>query len=137
MIPSTFVEAAEPIIRRKVSNIDKTVMYRRWMSCFGARPEVMVELWKMISPDKTMPHGAEPKHMTWAFYFLKQYSTEEVLSVNLGDIDEQTIRKWVWLFVDAISFQEYRVVSIITNYEVIFAHRHNSTNSLGNLLLTL
>lgn len=73
----------------------------------------MVRLWKMIDPEEYMPNGAEPKHMTWAFYFLKQYATEEVLSVNLGDYDEQTIRKWVWLFVDAISYQESRVVSTL------------------------
>ena len=106
-----FLAAAEPIIRRKLKNLDSIVNMRRWMSCFGAKPAVMAELWTMIDPENTMPNGAKPDHMTWAFYYLMQYPTEEVFALNVGGFDEQTCRKWVWLFVDAISYQEYRVVS--------------------------
>lgn len=76
----------------------------------------MAELWTMINPEDTMPIGAKPGHMTWAFYFLKRYPSEEVLSANLGGFDEKTTRKWIWLFVEAISYQEHRVVSHYSLY---------------------
>lgn len=104
--------AAEPIVRRVLNDLDNSsVNMRRWMSCFGAKPAVMAELWTMIDPENTMPNGVKPAHITWAFYYLKQYPTEEVLARNVGGFDEQTCRKWIWLFIEAISYQEYRVVS--------------------------
>lgn len=81
------------------------------MATFGAKPELMTQLWKMINPEATMPTGAKPLHMLWIFYFFKQYPTEEVLASSLGGYDEMTCRKWIWLFVEAISFQEYCLVS--------------------------
>jgi hypothetical protein len=81
------------------------------MSCFGAKPAVMAELWTMIDPENTMSNGVKPAHITWAFYYLKQYPTEEVFARNVGGFYEQTCRKWTWLFIEAISYQEYRVVS--------------------------
>ena len=80
------------------------------MSCFGACPEVMAKLWTFIDPAETMPNVAEPKHMTWAFYSMKQYPTEEVTAINVGGFDEKTTRKWIWLFIEATSYQEHRVV---------------------------
>jgi hypothetical protein len=60
------------------------------MSCFGARPGVMAKLWTFIDPAETMSNGAEPKHMTWAFYCMKQYLTEDVTAINVGLFDEKT-----------------------------------------------
>ena len=34
---------------------------------------------------------------------------------DIGGVDEKTYRKWLWLFVTAISYLEYPVVSFITN----------------------
>eukprot|EP00804_Cyclotella_cryptica_P009884 CCRYP_014185-RA/>CCRYP_014185-RA protein AED:0.05 eAED:0.05 QI:0/0/0/1/1/1/2/0/295 len=109
--PDCFVKAAEPIIRKSIIGILETdAAYRRWMSCFGARPEVMAKLWTLIDPVDTMPNGAEPKHMTWAFYYMKQYPTEEVTAINVGGFDEKTTQKWIWLFIEAISYQEHKVI---------------------------
>ena len=60
------------------------------MSCFGARPEVMAKLWMFIDPAETMPNGTKPKHMTWDFYYMKQYPTEEVTAINVWGFDEKT-----------------------------------------------
>jgi hypothetical protein len=81
------------------------------MACFGAKPNVMAHLWTLIDPERTMPTGVKTEHIIWAFYFLKLYNQEEVNTRNVGGPDEKTFRKWVWLFVEAISYQEYPVVS--------------------------
>eukprot|EP00804_Cyclotella_cryptica_P002591 CCRYP_010417-RA/>CCRYP_010417-RA protein AED:0.07 eAED:0.04 QI:0/0/0/1/1/1/2/0/297 len=109
--PDDFLVAAEPILRLKLSCLEGIANQRRWMACFGAKPDVMADLWTRIDPSTTMPEGAKPEHMTWVFYFLKLYNTEDVNTRNVGGCDEKTFRKWVWLFVDAISYQEYPIIS--------------------------
>ena len=118
--PEVFIEAAQPVFKEYLQCIGKKggAAHRRWMACSGAKPEVMSSLWGMIDPDVTMPLGSKPVHMTWALFYLKSYPTEEVLSRCIGGSDEKTCRKWIWLFVDAISFQEYRVVRGMEKFNV-------------------
>ena len=108
---SYFIVAAEPI----VGKIDKNVIqksdgtnYRRWMSCFGTLPKVMAKLWTFINPAETLPRGAAPVHMAWTFYYMKKYDTEHGSTRGIvTKPDEKTFRKWVWLFIEASSYQEY------------------------------
>ena len=58
-----------------------------------------------------MPMGVDPKHLLWALYFLTVYDTEHNSSQRVGKVDEKTYRKWSELFVEAISWLEYEVVS--------------------------
>eukprot|EP00804_Cyclotella_cryptica_P014725 CCRYP_019938-RA/>CCRYP_019938-RA protein AED:0.15 eAED:0.15 QI:0/0/0/1/0/0/2/0/180 len=53
------------------------------MSCFGAEPEVVADLWTRIDPEKTMPRGAKAEHIMWTLYCLKIYSVEEVNIQNI------------------------------------------------------
>jgi hypothetical protein len=76
---------------------------------------VYVSVWKKIDPAKSMPRGVRSYHLLWSLYFLKVYPVEEQGSSNIGGVDEKTYRKWLWLFVTAISYLEYPVVSFITN----------------------
>jgi len=107
---SVFVEAAEPILRRPIKSLDGLREHRRWMACFGAKPIVMADVWTRIDPERNMPKGAEPRHLTWSFYLMKLYNQEEVNSINVGGVDEKTFRKWSWLFIEATSYLEYPVV---------------------------
>lgn len=81
------------------------------MACFGAKPDVIAELWTRINPEKNMPKGHKPKHILWMLIFLKLYDQEEINSVKVGGVDEKTFRKWTWLFIEATSYLEYPVVS--------------------------
>eukprot|EP00956_Cyclotella_meneghiniana_P032374 scaffold88715_cov48-Cyclotella_meneghiniana.AAC.2 len=83
-----FTQAAEPIMRRVLGSFDaeSTSNQRHWMAFFGAKPIVMVDVWSRSNPEQTMPRGAEPLHLTWMFYFLRQYNTEEVSATNAGGI---------------------------------------------------
>jgi hypothetical protein len=58
-----------------------------------------------------MPMGVDPKHLLWALYFLTVYDTEHNSSQRVGKVDKKTYRKWLELFVEAISWLEYEVVS--------------------------
>ena len=81
------------------------------MLCFGAEPPIMAELWTRITPEKTMPQGVKAEHIMQVLYLLTVYNIEEVNTQNVvGNPVEKTFRKWVWLFIEAISYQEYPVV---------------------------
>ena len=60
------------------------------MACFGAKPVVMADNGTRIDPVKIMPSGAQPKHLTGMFYFLKLYNQEEVNAINVGGVDAKT-----------------------------------------------
>ena len=107
--PNIFINAANDIVNLPHSRND--VFNRRWNSAFGASPEVCSVLWNKIDPFKTMPMGVDPKHLLWALYFLTVYDTEHNSSQRVGKVDEKTYRKWSELFVEAISWLEYEVVS--------------------------
>ena len=115
--PEHFVLAATPILKLTTASLDGTTEHRRWMSCFGAEPSVVAELWTRINPEKMMPRGVKAEHIMWALYFLKVYNVEEVNTQNVdGNPVEKTFQKWVWLFVEAISYQEYPVVSYYVSF---------------------
>jgi hypothetical protein len=107
--PDIIINAAEDIVNLPQSRND--VFNRRWNSAFGASPEVCSVLWNKMDPFETMPRGVAPKHLLWGLYFLTVYDTEHNSSHALGKVDKKTYRKWSELFVEAISFLEYEVVS--------------------------
>ena len=47
-------------------------------------------------------HGYSYKHLLWAFFFLRHYSTEEVASRTCGTT-EKTLREKVWALVDLLA----------------------------------
>ena len=110
--PNRFIVAASPTLKLRVASLEGVMDRRHWMSCFGAEPEVVADLWMRIDPKKTMPRGAKAEHIMWTLYFLKLYNAEEVNILNIdGNPVEKTFHKWVWLFIEAISYQEFPVVS--------------------------
>jgi len=87
-----------------------------WMSHFGTMPEKCHWLWIMIDPEGTETMGGvQPIHLLWALYFLRTYpSSESTAKSGCGNpCTPKTWRKWIHLFVDAISYLESRVVSCI------------------------
>ena len=51
------------------------------------------------------------QHLLWALMLLKTYETEPGIASWVGGIDEKTLRKWAWVFIEEISFLEPEVVS--------------------------
>ena len=110
---SNFTAAASILLQRKVVSWNMTA-HRRWMSAFGAKPEVCCYLWIRIDPYKTMSQLGSPEyvHLLWALFFLRVYDTEHNSARAAGGVDEKTFRKWAHAFVEAILFLEYPVVSL-------------------------
>lgn len=88
---------------------DVTFM-RKMRSCFGVSVHMVCTIWRILTEQEKMPDNAEPKHLFWALGFLKTYATEHSLAVWFK-CDEKTLRKWVWIMIDALSSLE--IVSII------------------------
>ena len=86
----------------------------RWFrGIFGTSPQIVSILWNMLDPNITMDYlqDISPKHLLWTCMFMKSYCTETYLACFLG-VTEKTLRKWVWIFIEAISFLEPDVVSV-------------------------
>jgi hypothetical protein len=83
-------------------------------SFIGTSYNVCSELWNLINPSmKTELQGAHPKHLFWTLLFLKCYCIEPVLIRVVGGVDPKTYRKWVRLFIPAISGLKADVVGTI------------------------
>jgi len=102
-----FEEAAEPMLKRPSRGC---VAERRWKSFFGTTSQVCLIIWDKLDPEQTMPKNTETCHLLWALFFLAICPTEEIATA-VCDCDEKTYRKWVNIFVTAISFLEHQVVS--------------------------
>ena len=84
-------------------NKNRRAFEQRYRSCFGTTPEVCVELWMRLDPVKHIKKkGLHPKHLLWTLLFLKGYDTETKNAVFVGNVDEKTYRKWVWIFIQEI-----------------------------------
>jgi hypothetical protein len=85
---------------------------RRFRDMFGASPEVALIAWSMLSTLGLIPIGDTLTHFLWTLCFLKVYPKQGPLSVLCGNADPKTIKKWVYLFIDALACLEPYIVSI-------------------------
>lgn len=81
-------------------NLSFRTIERRCAGVFGLKPKVCVFLWYHL--EGLLPSGATPTYLLWALSFLKLYEVEEARSSRL-QVDEKTSRKWIKIFVYAIS----------------------------------
>lgn len=99
------------------STTSSTTSMGRFRAVFGARSEVCVFLWDSMFP--TIPTGAHKKHLLWALYFKKYYSTEHAHDLNFK-YSEKTFRKWVWNVIQALSLIQTECFSFTFLISVIF-----------------
>ena len=101
---------------------DSDTFQRRWMSLFGVSPFVCALIWNMLAPtmNTTFGHSVHPRHLLWAFCFMKVYATEKPMRILCGGgverdaPDEKTYRKWVWIFVYSIHNLYDALVSVFS-----------------------
>jgi len=84
---------------------------RRFRSAFGCGPNVVAKAWHLLAHDHIPAGGDEPEHLLWALMFLKLYLNETTWAGMAGGVDEKTVRKWSWMFVDQLASLEPIVVS--------------------------
>ena len=116
--PELCAELARDIFGNPNANANKTneaLDKEIQESLIGTTFEVAAEIWNLIDPlhrDDELKK-AHPKHMFYSLTFLYTYCTEAILVRVFHHVDPKTFRKWVWLFVPAISSLKPRVVSAL------------------------
>lgn len=81
--------AAEPILRLKIKCLEGITNHRILIACFGAKSDVMADLWTRLNPRTIIPTGVKKAYILWAFHFLKLYNKEEVSTRNAGCPDNK------------------------------------------------
>ena len=78
----------------------------------------MSKNWALLERDSLFPEGGRPKHLLWAFHFMKVYPKQSpgcsAVGASAGAVDPKTHRKWVWAFIYAVANLVDVVVSKIT-----------------------
>ena len=83
---------------------------------FGCSVLVFQALWSLLLITDTLPEGGSILHLLWTLLFLKTYSKQKVLCSLAGIKDNETFRKWTWLFISAICELQHLVVSFCFCY---------------------
>jgi hypothetical protein len=118
--PYAFLHLGRSIMKMHCKLADATEK-ARFHASFGTSPEVCSVLWEMLDPREEIDRYALPQHLLWALMFLKLYCSERVNRMIVG-VDEDTFRKWAWLFVEAISYLEDSVVSFESVCLIVIKH---------------
>jgi hypothetical protein len=68
---------------------------------------VVEKTWELLERDSLLPEGGRPKHLLWAFHFMKVYPKQSprcsAVGVSASAVDPKTHRKWFWAFIDAVA----------------------------------
>lgn len=103
------------IMRREKSKAGEKTRNRRFISFFGAEPVFIAITWRKLYDSGWLEYAGvrpNPKHVLWAFMWLKSYFNEEVGSSLAGDnVDEKTYRDWCWFYIKGIASLDTEVVS--------------------------
>ena len=88
---------------------------RKFRALFGCSPIVVLALWSLLLECSFVPEGGKLIHLFWALLFVKVYPTEDTLTVlcldPTGIHDRKTVRKWIRMFMTAVSYLTDIVVS--------------------------
>ena len=79
---------------------------------FGCHVLIVRSIYKLLYSEDLLPEGGKLEHLLWALMFLKIYAGFKDLASRAG-VDEQTFKKWSWLFVLAIANLESIMVSVL------------------------
>lgn len=77
---------------------------------FGCGASTALNAWGMLFALDLLPPNASLCHLLWTLHFLKAYGKTRAMCSACGGIDPKTFRKWVWLFIEALSMLEPFVV---------------------------
>ena len=94
--------------QRKWSSDDKE---ERFISLFGAQPDVIAGLWELIKND--VDKDVELKHLLWALIFLKIYApNEEAHCAMVGWPTKQLFREKVWHILKHIASKKAKLIKL-------------------------
>jgi hypothetical protein len=93
-----------------------TTETRHFREFFGTSVLVVEKTWELLERASLLPEGGCPKHLLWAFHFMKVYPKQSpgcsAVGASAGAVNPKTHRKWVWAFIDAVANLVDVVVSL-------------------------
>lgn len=92
--------------------------HRKFRTFYGISPDVCSSIWLLLSEK---PSSAEPKHLLWCLFFLKNYNKEHV-NAAIANVDEKTFRLWTWRFINLLA--ELRVIKF--DFKTKFYQTHST-----------
>jgi len=105
--PKAFELAGCSILSKKYKRRDFRFDHR-FAGAFGMDPNRCATIWNMLETCGMKKKGRHPKHLMWMLMWLRVYATEEILHA-LSGCHENTVRKWVWIYVEAVASMEHVV----------------------------
>ena len=102
-----------------INNRCNNYLNRSFKEHYGVSATICSITWNMLVSESSIPQNGSPKHILWCLMFLKTYSTTGCLAKTFC-VDEKTVRKWIWLFIEAISTIQDDIVSNFIIYLCIF-----------------
>lgn len=119
---------------------------KKFRALFGCSPVVFLRLWELLNEHELVPEGGKLIHLYWAMIFVKVYPTEETLVKLCCDPtfkqppDRKTTRKWIRLFLQAISYLSDVVVRMQENDDdddTAVSHHHSFLIFLRHRLISI
>jgi len=129
-----FLEIAGEFIHGFKLNLSPKTVLQRFISHFGVTPRLCAILW--IYCKDRMGDVGQKKHLLWVLNLLKTDSTEHALH-GRWKADEKTIRKWVTLFIQAISELDVVRVVILHSMCMLFALKMVSNYVIMNITMVV
>lgn len=100
-----------------LSNSKSVENKRTIRSVFGISFQVMAELWRLLKPTKKIARGARPRHLLWAFIFLRVYGSEKQNCLLAKCKCRKTYRFWTWAFLEALANLDQKLIRFEKRFE--------------------
>lgn len=91
---------------------------------YGTHPAVVATLWRLLQ--RVGYRSLQKKHLFWALYFLKTYSSERVRCSTFKCCRE-TQRNKIWPIIEAIASLHRHVVSLCCSFKIRWSARTNDS----------
>jgi len=117
--PDLFMPTARDIMNRPPRKDASTMSTeaRFFRETFGTRLVIVEILWDLLDYHGLQPEDGRPNHLLWALHFMKAYPLQATGCATVGGsggaVDAKTYRKWVWAYIEAVSFLVHEVVRIL------------------------
>lgn len=90
--------------------VSMTIIHRVIASVYGFGPKTVATTWNMMVDCCVLPTGGKPEYFLRTLHFLKCYDSFDALTARY-ETTPKTFRKWVMLYVTAVTTVKDNVVS--------------------------
>jgi hypothetical protein len=125
----TLFHAARDIHYRMFCRIGMAGMENcHFCNFFGANMSIVSTVWDMLVASGLRLKKSCAKNLVWALYFVNVYPKQSlgclVVGGSMGAVNPNTMRKWVWQFIENKADLADEVVSLFVNSRSHVSHCH-------------